>query len=222
MLCLDGVLRSLLRIIVLLCNLSLIPAWMSNFAATYEGNVRAEELIQQFSVAVDSISGFAFKSGLLYYEGRLFVGCSTSLRSHLISLYHNSPLGGHSVVLRTSHKLKKHFHWPWLKEDVVDWIKKCDQCARCKGETCATPGLLQPIPIPNHAWQYISMDFVEQLRKSLKDTILVVCRFTKHAHFMALSHPILLLQLQDCFWIMFTSWMGHLKLLFQTDIRKFR
>lgn len=34
------------------------------------------------------------------------------------------------------------------------------------------------------------MDFIEHLLKSKgKDTILVVCRFTKYAHFLPLSHP---------------------------------
>ena len=52
-------------------------------------------------------------------------------------------------------------------------------------------GLLQPLPIPEHDWEEISMDFIEWLARSGgKTTILVlVYRFTKFAHFIPLSHP---------------------------------
>lgn len=67
----------------------------------------------------------------------------------------------------------------------------CDICQRCKHETVALPGLLQPLPTPDQAWEDVSMDFIEGLPKSEgKDTILVIVdRLTKFAHFMSLTHP---------------------------------
>lgn len=51
--------------------------------------------------------------------------------------------------------------------------------------------IIATLPNPDQAWKHISMDFIEQLPKSAgKDTILaVICRFTKHSHFLTLSHP---------------------------------
>lgn len=56
----------------------------------------------------------------------------------------------------------------------------------------ATPGLLQQLPIPNGAWQDISMDFITGLPKSEGYTIIwvIVDRFTKFGHFIPLQHPI--------------------------------
>ncbi|XP_026400203.1 uncharacterized protein LOC113296079 [Papaver somniferum] len=62
---------------------------------------------------------------------------------------------------------------------------------RNKHENTFPAGLLQPLLIPDQAWQYISMDFIEGLPKSEhKDGILVVVdRLTKYSHFIVLQHP---------------------------------
>jgi hypothetical protein len=53
------------------------------------------------------------------------------------------------------------------------------------------PRILQPLPIPITPFIDISMNFIEGLPKSEgKEVILVVVdRFNKYAHLMALSHP---------------------------------
>lgn len=65
----------------------------------------------------------------------------------------------------------------------------------------AYPGLLQPLPVPSRAWEHITMDFIEGLPKSGgKEVIFVVVdRFTKYAHFIALSHPYMASQIAQLF-----------------------
>nr|GEW02965.1 hypothetical protein [Tanacetum cinerariifolium] len=62
---------------------------------------------------------------------------------------------------------------------------------RAKHENVASPGLLQPLPIPDYAFSEISMDFIGGLPKVKgKDIIFVVGdRLTKYSHFMVLGHP---------------------------------
>lgn len=60
-----------------------------------------------------------------------------------------------------------------------------------KGDNAASLGLLQPLEVPDQAWSHISMAFIEGLPKSEgKDTIMVIVeRFTKYSHFLALVIP---------------------------------
>ena len=70
-------------------------------------------------------------------------------------------------------------------------MRACSICQQNKHENVATPGLLQPLPIPHAPFIDISMDFIDGLPKyEGKDVIMVVVdRFSKYAHFMCLSHP---------------------------------
>jgi hypothetical protein len=60
-----------------------------------------------------------------------------------------------------------------------------------KSKNVLYPGLLQPLHIPDMAFQHLIMDFIEALPKSDgKDTILVVMdKLTKYTHFISMSHP---------------------------------
>lgn len=78
-----------------------------------------------------------------------------------------------------------------MKEEVHQYVQSCQICQMTKPELIHTPGLLQPLPIPEEAWTSISMDFITGLPKSEgKEVIMVVVdRFTKYSHFIPLSHP---------------------------------
>ncbi|KAG5590596.1 hypothetical protein H5410_041110 [Solanum commersonii] len=63
-------------------------------------------------------------------KGKVYVGGNGDLRLQLIRKFHDSPLGGHSA--------------------------SCDVCHRNKDENAPSPGLLQPLTIPNQAWSHIA------------------------------------------------------------------
>lgn len=78
-----------------------------------------------------------------------------------------------------------------MRHEFIKYVQSCDVCQRIKTGNHFPQGLLQPLPVPKQIWEDISLDFVEGLPNSDgKDCIMVVIdRFTKVGHFIALTHP---------------------------------
>ncbi|XP_073357893.1 uncharacterized protein [Aegilops tauschii subsp. strangulata] len=70
------------------------------------------------------------------------------------------------------------------------WFSKLD-LRQAKPDRAASPGLLQPLPIPTAPWEMISMDFIDGLPQSAQFNCLLVIvdKRTKFAHFLPLAHP---------------------------------
>lgn len=119
------------------------------------------------------------------------MGSEGGLRKKIMEYIHSSPEGGHSGIAVSIKSAETVFYWPSLRKDLNEFVRQCEICQRNKTEHVPSPGLLQPLPIPNQAWEVISMDFIEGLPKSEgKDSILVIVdKFTKGSHLMALAHP---------------------------------
>lgn len=128
---------------------------------------------------------------LLLRKGKIVIGQDPDLRKDILLHYHDSAVGGHSGTQATYKRINQTMYWKGLKNDVYQHLQACLTCQQHKGETVATPSLLQPIPIPDKVWTKISMDFIVGLPNSHgKTTILVVVdRLSKAAQFIALAHP---------------------------------
>ena len=91
----------------------------------------------------------------------------------------------------TSKRLGQVFYWKKLQKLVRQYVRECSVCQQNKVENVKSPGLLQPLPVPSAPFIDINMDFIEGLPKSEGNEVIfvVVDRFSKYAHLMALAHP---------------------------------
>lgn len=168
-----------------------IPAWIEQVIASYEQDIKCLQLITQLNIDSMAVQNFSLQNGIIRYKNKLYIGSTGQLQQQLIQNFHNSVFGGHSGEKAPLIRLQLIFYWPLMQQHVKTFIQECPVCQRNKSENIPYPGLLAPLPVPDRAWTHISMDFVEGLPNAQgKDVILVVVdRFTKYSHFIALSHP---------------------------------
>jgi hypothetical protein len=167
------------------------PMWIQEVLNSYTTDSEAQEWLAKLSIQSPDEMGYRLQRGLIRKGNLVWVGNNTALRTKIVAAMHDSVLGGHSGIHATYHRLKKLFIWKGMKMDVQSYIQQCIICQKAKCERLHPARLLQPLPVPQGAWQDLTMDFIETLPKSEGyDTIMVVVdRFSKYAHFMPLKHP---------------------------------
>ncbi|KAJ1694535.1 hypothetical protein LUZ63_011233 [Rhynchospora breviuscula] len=169
----------------------IIPQWVTDLLNSYTDDEWISGLKQKLQAGISDTHHLSEHQGILRYKGRICVGNANQWRAKLFHEFHSSNLGGHSGSLVTYKKMKALFYWPAMKEYIMEHIRSCEVCQLTKPEHVPSPGLLQPLPIPQEAWNSIGMDFITGLPKSEgKEVLLVVVdRLTKYGHFLPLSHP---------------------------------
>ncbi|KZV20432.1 hypothetical protein F511_30933 [Dorcoceras hygrometricum] len=99
--------------------------------------------------------------GLIYTNGsRLYVPAHGGLRGEVLKECHDSKWAGHPGIQRTLALVEERYYWPHIWEDVEAFVKTLLVCQQDKGEAHAPKGLLQPLPITEHPWASVSMDFI--------------------------------------------------------------
>jgi len=114
-------------------------------------------------------------TGFLRLDNRIYVLDNANLRLWVLQYHHNHILAGHLGQNKTLELIQRHYTWPNIRDDVQKFCKSCVTCMRSKPQHHRSYGSLQQLPILEHPWNSISMDFIEKLPSSSGfDTILVI------------------------------------------------
>jgi hypothetical protein len=127
------------------------------------------------------------EQGTLWLKDRICVPRSKEIRDSILKEGHNSRYSIHHGCTKMYKDLKVRFWWEKMREDIAEYIARCDTCQRVKAEHQRPAGLLEPLEIPMWKWDDISMDFIMGLSRTQKgnDSIwVIVDRLTKVAHFL--------------------------------------
>ncbi|KAK6585011.1 hypothetical protein PZA11_003235 [Diplocarpon coronariae] len=126
-----------------------------------QANKTSPEL-QKFRDEAQSHSlDYELSQGKLFFQGRLVVPSQPpELRTALIRHVHEQPCVAHAGIGKTRLLVGRKYYWKSLGSDVGTYIQNC-RCSRMKARRDKTPGFLQPLPIPERAYQHLTMDFTE-------------------------------------------------------------
>ncbi|XP_042410603.1 zinc finger and BTB domain-containing protein 11-like [Zingiber officinale] len=81
-------------------------------------------------------------NGILYFQGRLCVPESSSLKEDLLQEAHRSRFAIHSGGTRMYRDLRRSYWWIGMKKDIADFVARCLVCQQVKAEHQRPAGLL--------------------------------------------------------------------------------
>jgi hypothetical protein len=151
---------------------------------------------------------FQLKDGLLYFENRLCIPANDRISREKLLKHHHDELGNHFALDKTCHSLMSEYYWPGIQKDIDLYIRSCVSCGRNKSSTQSPAGFFHPMPIPEHRFDKLALDFVGTLTTSNGfDMILVMTdRLTDYVKFEP-THSTA--TAQDIAKLVYTSWYRH-------------
>jgi hypothetical protein len=134
---------------------------------------------------------FTIKNDVLYNTSLGFIRpvIPKILRTEILNDVHALPISGHLGFSRSYSHLYPHFYWKTMKKDLYNFIQACESCAIHKRYFGLQAGLLQPLPIPDSPFEFISTDIMGPLPETSKGNkyiINAICHFSKWAEIKAI------------------------------------
>ena len=90
------------------------------------------------------------------------------IKKQILYEAHNTPYAMHPGTTKICRVLKKHFCWPGMKKNMVDYVARCFTCQQVKAEHQRPSGMLQPLDIPEWKWEEVTKACMLRLSKSSK------------------------------------------------------
>jgi len=138
--------------------------------------------------AEDSSKEWKVTARALTYEGRIYVPADDTLRSQVISLFHDNTESGHFGALKTAQLVSRDFYWPAMDATVRKYVAGCELCHRIKAPRDSHPGLNMLLQPPSRSWDGVTMDIVSDLPESTASKytgiLVIVDRLTKMATYL--------------------------------------
>ena len=113
----------------LFCALSIIqPDWIIESREEWNTDPSIWKLVQQLQKDPSVSNTFVWNNYSLQYKIHLYICKKSQLKQTVLLKLHISTIGGHSIFLKSYHRIKKDFFWEDLKSDVWKFVAKCLVC----------------------------------------------------------------------------------------------
>ena len=132
---------------------------------------------------------------------RIYILDHANLCLQVLYYHHDHILAGHLGRNKILELVRRHYTWPNIHNNVQKFCNSCVTCMRSKPQCHRLYGSLQQLPIPEHPWNSISMDFIEKLPSSsgFNPILVIVDWLLKQAIFIPTHNTITLAELACLF-----------------------
>ena len=104
-------------------------------------------------------------------------------RAEVLSLAHERPLAGHFGINKTHEKIIRHFYWPGIRKDVVEFCRTCHVCQMVgKPNQSISKAPSSPIPAFDEPFSKVMIDCLGPLPKTKKGDqylLTIMCASTR-------------------------------------------
>ena len=93
----------------------------------------------------------------------------------ILEKYHNNvSSSGHLGRDKTYKKVSSIYHWKKIKQDITDYVRKCEQCKRTNIKLKSECSELHPINVSKGCWRLVTIDLIGPLHKSKKGNKFII------------------------------------------------
>ena len=148
--------------------------------------VRTVEEMKQARVKMLRDEEWREVDSIMYKKEKIYVSKDNQLRTEIIRLHHNTPVGGHREQWKTVELVTRNFQWLGITKEVKQYVEECNACQRNKNHTEQLAGKLMPNSILKKPWTHISIDFITKLplAQGYDSILVVVNKLTKIVYFI--------------------------------------
>jgi hypothetical protein len=168
-----------------------------DFFTNIRGGYAKDPVFRKILDDPSQFANFKIEDGLIYLN-RGFEGWVLCVPRSLVGGHRFTELiieQGHKTIghlggRKTASYVKKSYWWPTVTKDVISYCESCGTCQATKESPLKPQGLLHTLPVPEHPWQSIGMDFIGPLPKTDEgfDFIwVVICRFSSMVHLVPIA-----------------------------------
>ena len=111
---------------------------------------------------------------------------SSMIRSFRTAIHDDPFQGGHFSFDKIMSKIRTHYWWPYMKQDVHRHVQACTACQQYNYSRQKKPGHLQPIPPVAIPFSIIRMDFCGPFLESPRENKYVLVVTDLFTHFVTL------------------------------------
>ena len=88
---------------------SIQPAWVQEVINSYATDPKAQDMLTKLALHSPDDNCFMLHQNIIRHQGKVWIGDNSALQTRLIAALHSSPIGGHSGINATYHRLKNLF-----------------------------------------------------------------------------------------------------------------